>query len=74
MSDINWGTQAFPTEGGENSGSYADTGMYMRQYYAAKAMQALIAIHWDAGKPYAAQVADQAVEYADALIARMEKP
>ena len=54
---------AFPFEGGENNGYSPDGGMSIRAYFAAKAMQGLIAE--DSGQE---NIGRQAVQYADDLI------
>lgn len=38
---INTGGAAFPCEGGTDSGLHPDAGMSLRDYFAAKAMQAI---------------------------------
>lgn len=40
---INTGGQAFPCEGGTDSGLHPDAGMTLRDYFAAKAMQGALA-------------------------------
>jgi len=55
---------AFPF--GQHKSQAFSNGMEMRQYYAAKAMQALIAIHPDQATDF---IAKRAFEQADAMIA-----
>ena len=55
---------AFPF--GEPKSQAFSTGMDMRQYFAAKAMQALMAIHPDEPMDF---IAKRAFEQADAMIA-----
>ena len=66
--DIDWGGQAFPTEGGDNSGLYPDPGMSLRDYFAIHAIGMgfdWVNVHETGGYDEAAQVAYQV---ADAMI------
>lgn len=72
-SEIDWGGQAFPTEGGDNSGLYPDPGMSLRDWFAGQLAQAAVSghishygheNHW-----FAADIASHAYELADAMIA-----
>lgn len=40
--EIDWGGQAFPTEGGVDSGLYPDPGMSLRDYFAAAVVPSLM--------------------------------
>lgn len=71
---IDDGGSAFPIEGGVDSGLHADPGMRLREYYAGQAMIGLIQGYAVAyGSPTNAidEVANEAVSYADALIAAL---
>jgi hypothetical protein len=65
---------AFPCD--ETANINQQTGMSLREYFAAKAMQGLLAAY--AGKelllPSDETAARKAVAYADALIAELNKP
>ena len=64
MSNTNTGGSAFPCAESENS--YRDVGMTLRDYFAAKAMEALVhnRTPWDA--------AAEAYAYADAMLRARE--
>lgn len=75
----NDGGQAFPCEGGACSGLHADPGMSLRQWYAGLALQGILAGGYGDTVPHddvggGADAAFFAVQYADALIAELEKP
>lgn len=40
-SEIDWGGQAFPTEGGDQSGLYPDPGMSLRDWFAGQALSSV---------------------------------
>ncbi len=61
--------KAFPVIYGEND--YVRDGMTMRQYYKAKAMQAMIS-GWDDAN-YVGRIAEEAGKIADAMIKEDEK-
>lgn len=66
---INTGGAAFPFEGGENNHIEPSIGMTLRDYFAAKAMEAIIAAD---GIQYASATeahAKWAYEQADAMLA-----
>ncbi|KAB0573407.1 hypothetical protein [Brucella pituitosa] len=42
MAEIKTGGAAFPCEGGSEGGLYADPGMTLRDYFAAKALQGFL--------------------------------
>lgn len=72
MAEIKTGGPAFPCEGGSESGLYADPGMTLRDYFAAKAMHAIVISD---GIQYASATtphAKWAYEQADAMIAARE--
>lgn len=50
----------------------ADHGMELRDYFAAKAMQALIPAHHQNPYTFAELVAEKAYEYADAMLKERE--
>lgn len=56
-----------------------DQGMSLRDYFAAKAMQGLMAVYWDMVEEYESPQAllkcqvETAYEYADAMLAEREK-
>ncbi len=80
------GGTAFPCEGGHDSGLYASTGMSLRDYLAAKAMEGLLsglmssienirvieALCKQRGFTDEYAVATTAYQYADAMIAARE--
>lgn len=73
---IDTGGPAFPvTE--QNGVNYGDCGMYLRDYFAAKAMQAMItkSSGQDAtgGKAGVPLIAQYAYEFADAMLAERAK-
>ncbi|MFS2326656.1 hypothetical protein U2P60_14770 [Brucella sp. H1_1004] len=76
MAEIKTGGPAFPCEGGSESGLYADPGMTLRDYFAAKAMQGLISAHDSSGTWTAVDmnegIAKRAYQAADAMIAARE--
>lgn len=55
---------------GEPMGAY-ESGLTKREEFAKAAMAALIPLHYDRGKRYAESCAEDAVEYADALLERL---
>ena len=66
---------AFPFEGGDNNGMQPYSGMTIREYFAAKAMQAIIANN-TYNPPRRSRfegMAEDAVSAADALIAELNK-
>ncbi len=50
-----------------------EMGMTLRTYIATQAMAQLIPL-WHSKRPFATEVAENAVKYADALIAELSKP
>lgn len=75
-SEIDWGGQAFPTEGGDMSGLYPDPGMSLRDWFAGQALAGMMAMpnfengnfHNNCGEPFAGP-AGYAYRMADAMIA-----
>jgi hypothetical protein len=66
--EIDWGGQAFPTEGGADSGLYPDPGMSLRDWFAGQALCATAEIHNGIGvDPRGTAIA--AYQFADAMIA-----
>jgi hypothetical protein len=63
---MNINEQAFPNEGFNGWGE-PQKGMTLRDYFAAKAMQGIIAA-WSHGVPPAKDVSEAAYEYADAML------
>lgn len=72
MEKINGGGPAFPRAAGDYTGTrhgnHAQAGLSMRDYFAAKAMQGLAA-NPDITGVIAADIARQAYELADAMLA-----
>jgi hypothetical protein len=78
MSDINTGGPAFPTESAQQTGTHTwhYEGMTLRDYFAAKAMQAFISAYpcqaidsEDGGTPVDPQsIAGDAYDVADAML------
>lgn len=70
MSTIDNGGQAFPClERGGNGLDLTDGGMYLRDYFAAKAMAQLIAIYEDSSvEGFLQSCAESAYQYADAML------
>lgn len=66
--DIDWGGQAFPTEGGDQSGLYPDPGMSLRDWFAGQALSGQLANRYQDQYSDAAQ-ASRAYAFADAMIA-----
>lgn len=65
--EIDWGGQAFPTEGGSDSGLYPDPGMSLRDWFAGQALAATAEIHNGIGvDPRGIAIA--AYQFADAMI------
>lgn len=64
-SEIDWGGQAFPTEGGDMSGLYPDPGMSLRDWFAGQALVSPYTHH--EGSP--GKIAEWAYDIADAMIA-----
>lgn len=69
--EVDDGGPAFPCEGGDLSGLYAAPGMTFRAWAAGKALQGLLASGDCAVGPTHEEVAQLAVEYADALLAAL---
>jgi hypothetical protein len=70
--DIDWGGQAFPTEGGDQSGLYPDPGMSLRDYFAGQALAGICANSaWNDNfhASVSAPSAQAAYAMADAMIA-----
>jgi hypothetical protein len=72
--DIDWGGQAFPTEGGDQSGLYPDPGMSLRDYFAGQALvgfvHAYIGDGWHSPNKYQIEIlANNAYLASDAMIA-----
>ncbi|MBM6397872.1 hypothetical protein JQC79_19150 [Ochrobactrum anthropi] len=73
MTDINTGGAAFPCEGGSDSGLFADPGMSLRDYFAAKALQGLLAGQFsDHGHFNLKELPKEAYAISDAMIAARE--
>ena len=74
MDAVNTGGPAFPRAAfeGETGFSKGQKGMTLRDYFAAKAMQAEISRHSYGIEDAARDVADAAYEYADAMLAARE--
>jgi hypothetical protein len=72
--EIKTGGLAFPFVPGEGSALYESEGMTLRDYFAAKAMDALIPIYWQSLDEYESATAlikcmtENAYETADAMI------
>jgi hypothetical protein len=69
--DIDWGGQAFPTEGGDQSALYPDPGMSLRHWYAGQALPGLIqgyAVAYGSPTSAIAEICNEAVNFADELI------
>ena len=47
IKQIDWGGQAFPTEGGVDSGLYPDPGMSLRDWFAGQALSCIPLRSWD---------------------------
>jgi hypothetical protein len=43
VKEIDWGGNAFPTEGGDGSGVYPDPGMSLRDWFAGQALSGITA-------------------------------
>lgn len=73
--DIDWGGQAFPTEGGDQSGLYPDPGMSLRDYFAGQVIVGLMSYQGDEtsgnwhNNSSSQGVATRCYELADAMIA-----
>ena len=61
---------AFPFEGGNNNGIQPSSGLTKREYFAGLAMQGILAY---GGYATPHDMASDAVMYADALLAELEK-
>lgn len=73
MANINTGGAAFPCEGGSDSGLFADPGMSLRDYFAAKALNGLLAGQFrDTGSLNLNELPEEAYRIADAMIAARE--
>ena len=71
---INTGGAAFPCEGGTDSGLHPDTGMTLRDYFAAKALTYLVELHTITNDPKLEKaskrvIAGHAYDFADAMLA-----
>ena len=72
MSDAN--KPAFPSQHDDRSHILShEEGLTKREYFAAMAMQGILA-HPEHSKFTAAAIADDAIRQADALLAELEKP
>lgn len=76
MSNTNTGGSAFPTERiGMESGeflTYQEEGMTLRDYFAAKAMQAIVSHEPTFAKEFVELSAKDAYAYADAMLKARE--
>lgn len=74
--EIDWGGNAFPAEGGADSGLHSDPGMSLRDWFAGQALAGMLAMpsldngnfHNNCGEPFAGP-AGYAYRMADAMIA-----
>lgn len=72
------GEGAFPLRASEYGGHGSQFGMTLRDYFAAKAMQGLIAVYWEEVEKYESAEAlveclgQSAYEHADAMLAARE--
>ena len=71
MSTINNGGPAFPSAGDGNE-TWAHEGMTLRDYFAAKAMQGILA-GWASGLPPSSIAAEAAYDLADAMLKARNK-
>lgn len=70
----NTGGQAFPCEGGFDSGLHADPGMTLRDYFAAKALQGFLANPQDFREEgFLLNVVESAYKTADAMLETRNK-
>lgn len=67
----NTGGPAFPFPSDADSGEPGDTGMTLRDYFAAKALQGLIA-SFPTSLPPAVMASEAAYQYADAMLKARE--
>ncbi|NTG07111.1 hypothetical protein [Rhizobium rhizogenes] len=70
--EIDWGGNAFPAEGGSDSGLHPDSGMSLRDWFAGQALIGLIPAYQAAyGSPTAEcmEIVREAYGYADIMIA-----
>ncbi|MEX3933320.1 hypothetical protein AB4Y32_16205 [Paraburkholderia phymatum] len=78
MSDINTGGGAFPWCGDLNETPYINLGVTVRDYFAAKAMQAIVSATVEADGSMTAHAVDCATDgayfIADAMLRAREKP
>lgn len=70
MSNTNTGGPAFPSRG--SMGEVAQEGMTLRDYFAAKALQGLLATDLNCAPEYVQAIADSSYVLADAMLKARE--
>lgn len=78
--DKETGGSAFPSGDHPESRLYADAGMTLRDYFAAKAMASLTTVYWEDFDTYSSGaelikcLCETAYEMADAMLAQRSQP